>query len=45
MSCESEVYAVGEFMKFYKYEYPHSALGYMSPDEARLIWRLPRRAT
>jgi len=36
--------AVEEFVAFYNGEYPHSALGYASPDEVSRQWRLVRDA-
>jgi len=36
--------AVEEFVRFYNGEYPHSALGYICPDEVRQQWRLLQNA-
>ena len=36
--------AMEEFVRFYNGEYPHSALGCISPDEVRQQWRLLQNA-
>ena len=36
--------AVSEFVEFYNGEYPHSALGYASPDDMKREWRLLQNA-
>ena len=36
--------AVSEFVEFYNDEYPHSALGYASPDDMKREWRLLQNA-
>ena len=35
---------MSKFVEFYNSEYPHSMLGYRSPDDVKAIWEVVRHA-